>query len=464
MARKVAKVLENFLIDEISPVDRPAQEPADAVLMKRREADSSGTAVEKRVYLTTIVNGHQHMIDVADQEMRGTSWDLALGDETGHSHRFVHNTDGSITIAVVDGHKHDVLDDDTLAVVVTETAAKRAFSSDERKRLADKGFALSDGSYPIETVSDLKNAIRAFGRASNQARVAKHIKKRARALDATDLLPEEGLLSLSKADSRTDGGAGDTDTDLNKEGQMSDQKKAAGAGVDKAAEDKDVDARVSELEKKLERSNAMAALTDAEKAFMKGLDETAQETFLKAKPEDRAKDLEKAKAEDPVVYTATDGREFRKSDDVRLVKMARNLDEERDLSKRQREKAEGLELRKRAVEEIPNLPGTEDTKVALLKSIDAIEDEEVRKAALESLHANNAEMAKAFERAGATGTRAPSGESAEGRLEALAKKRASDKSIDFDKAYDEVLKTDEGRELYKAYLEENPAQKLAILQ
>jgi hypothetical protein len=56
--------------------------------------------------------------------------------------------------------------------------------------LADKGFALSDGSYPIKDLKDLKNAIMAYGRAKDQSRTAKFIVKRAKALGAEDLIPD----------------------------------------------------------------------------------------------------------------------------------------------------------------------------------------------------------------------------------------------------------------------------------
>lgn len=61
-----------------------------------------------------------------------------------------------------------------------------------RERLAQEGKALPDLSYPIRNVSDLKNAIQAYGRAKpgKRALVRKHIMKRARALDKTDLIPD----------------------------------------------------------------------------------------------------------------------------------------------------------------------------------------------------------------------------------------------------------------------------------
>ena len=65
-------------------------------------------------------------------------------------------------------------------------------SKDVRERLASEGKAMPDGSYPIRNVSDLKNAIQAFGRAkeSEKTAVRKHIVKRARGLGRQDLIPE----------------------------------------------------------------------------------------------------------------------------------------------------------------------------------------------------------------------------------------------------------------------------------
>ena len=66
-------------------------------------------------------------------------------------------------------------------------------SKQSRDDAADKGQALSDGSYPIRNEADLKNAISAFGRSkeSDRAKVRRHIIKRARALGKYDLVPED---------------------------------------------------------------------------------------------------------------------------------------------------------------------------------------------------------------------------------------------------------------------------------
>jgi hypothetical protein len=60
----------------------------------------------------------------------------------------------------------------------------RDFSGDQRKKLAKKGSALPDGSFPIMNCSDAMNARRAIGRANpaDRSKVRAHIRSRERAL------------------------------------------------------------------------------------------------------------------------------------------------------------------------------------------------------------------------------------------------------------------------------------------
>lgn len=75
-----------------------------------------------------------------------------------------------------------------------------------RDKAAAEGHALPDGSYPINTVADLRNAIQAFGRAKNPEKVKAHIIKRARALGRSDLIPDSwkrrGTTTADGGDSR----------------------------------------------------------------------------------------------------------------------------------------------------------------------------------------------------------------------------------------------------------------------
>jgi hypothetical protein len=68
---------------------------------------------------------------------------------------------------------------------------KREYTQRERDMLARRDMALPDGSFPIVTVADLRNAIQSVGRASNYSKARNHIIRRAEALGRTDLLPEE---------------------------------------------------------------------------------------------------------------------------------------------------------------------------------------------------------------------------------------------------------------------------------
>lgn len=73
-----------------------------------------------------------------------------------------------------------------------EDYAKRDFSTEERRRLARSGAAMDDGSFPIVSVADLRNAIQALGRAKNRGAALAHIKRRARSLGRGDLVGELG--------------------------------------------------------------------------------------------------------------------------------------------------------------------------------------------------------------------------------------------------------------------------------
>ena len=77
-----------------------------------------------------------------------------------------------------------------IAAAISELAK---IPSDLRMELAEKGYAMKDGSYPIRDTSDLQNSIKAYGRAkdSEKSAVRKHITKRARQLKGFSMIPQE---------------------------------------------------------------------------------------------------------------------------------------------------------------------------------------------------------------------------------------------------------------------------------
>lgn len=86
---------------------------------------------------------------------------------------------------VKDEIKDDDKDDDC-----DKECKKRDFTAEERKKLAEEGKAMPDGSFPIKNKEDLKNAIRLAGQAKDKKAAIDFICRRARALGAEDMIPE----------------------------------------------------------------------------------------------------------------------------------------------------------------------------------------------------------------------------------------------------------------------------------
>jgi hypothetical protein len=387
--------------------------------------------MEKRgdlVDLATSSNeGHQHAISIHEN---GDGEYIVIvhfargedGEGMGHDHQIVRGSDGTYTVTENVGHSHEI-DSAELQRIISDRIMKQGPSQEERERLAESGEAMPDGSFPIRNGRDLRNAISAFGRANPDDRraVANHIRRRARALDMTDQLPEEGVLADLLKSAESSGGS-------------------VAKGEDTMADDnKELDALKAQVA-------ALTALTGVQKAHYDTLDADGKDAFLKMDAGDmdaaiKSAEVEKAAA-DPVVYTADNGDEFRKSDDPRLVKMAQERDSERKENIRLQKKAEDDALAKRAETELTNLPGDLGVRKALLKAAESIEDEATRTGALDALKAHNAQMAPAFSVVGTSAApdvlKSSDGASAQAELESLAKSRAAEKGEDFYTAYEAV--------------------------
>lgn len=227
-------------------------------------------------------------------------------------------------------------------------------------------------------------------------------------------------------------------------------------GIAAVAAKREQETMSDDLKKKLERLEAIVKLSPEQRAHFDTLDPAVQDVFLGMSESERSQAVEKAAKNaaeaDPVVFTSADGTEYRKSDDSRLVQMARDRDEDRARTAKAEAASKRAELEKRAQADIPHLPGDEDVRCALLGAVDGIEDEDVRKRAHEALSAGSTALGGAFQPApGATTHGAPSGgmakSDAEARLDELAKKHQSDKGGTFEAAYAAVCDTAEGKEL-----------------
>ncbi len=99
--------------------------------------------------------------------------------------------------------------------------------------------------------------------------------------------------------------------------------------VDGTAGDQAVEKRLENLEDELRIAKAYGSLNDVEKSHYNSLDDDGKSGFLKLDAEGRGNAIEKAKGDDPVVYTAEDGTEFRKSDDPRVIVEVRTTGQQR---------------------------------------------------------------------------------------------------------------------------------------
>jgi hypothetical protein len=99
--------------------------------------------------------------------------------------------------------KYEPEEAEEIEAEAAEIALKRAFSDEKRMAMAEEGSALPDGSYPIASHGDLKNAIAAFGRAKDKDAAKRHIMKRARDLEMDEMIPASWVAGTSAPEKKT---------------------------------------------------------------------------------------------------------------------------------------------------------------------------------------------------------------------------------------------------------------------
>lgn len=248
------------------------------------------------------------------------------------------------------------------------------------------------------------------------------------------VIPEEATLADLFKMWGEDGGDPVNKGDTNMPGQNKTAEELQ-ADLTKAQDD------LKKSEAKAAEQEVLAKMSDAEKQFMSKMPEDKRKEFMDASAEERKAAMSKAGEDDPVVYKSLDGDEFRKSDDPRLVNAIKKADGAAKIAKAAEDKLAKADLEKRADSELGELPGETAHKAALLKSVDDIEDEEVRKGVMGILKSK----AEAFGKSDVTSTFGKSGigeqpgetmtkADAHAKLESLAKdlQKADPKLDDMD--------------------------------
>lgn len=417
-------VMEEFDLLEISAVDRPAQAHAKAVIIKRDDDTYKGKD-KKRGGKDKKTMGAGDPMDMSaeeDEEERKRK-DKKKGG--GHS-RDMKKEMGDRSVGVLTssemGHSHLVY------FYPGSNAGETSHNSGDPDDMGHSHPWAMDADGGIE-----------IGEANGHTH----------SIDMESL--DRALLQMLKydsGDSTVEAPVTEAAAAANQEDTMSDEAKKS-EGLDA------LQAKIDELTQRAEKAEAINALKADERAHFDSLSGADADAFLGKSEDERVSIMKAAGDADPVVYKSLDGSEFRASDDPRVVKAVQRADEATKAAGDEREKRESLELEKRAEAELPNLPGTPAVRASVLKAVESIEDEDVRKGALEALKSANAGI---FERAGGSpedngltkgeGFRAPSG-SAEAELETLVSKFQKEHNVPEFKAWDEVLKTAEGAALYR---------------
>ena len=211
---------------------------------------------------------------------------------------------------------------------------------------------------------------------------------------------------------------------------------------DQTVDSEAVAKQLDEITKRAERAEAVSELNDAQRGIFKSLDAEGQDAFLALSPDARQGEVAKAADANAVVHTDLDGVEYRKNDDPRLVQLAKRADSERTARLEGEAVAKTADLRKRA-EGLVGIPGSVEVRMSILKGIDMLPEAD-QAPALEALAAQDAGIAKSFQRQGTSAVPSQANE-----LDAIAKRfRDADPSLSPEQAMAKALQTPEGEAAY----------------
>jgi hypothetical protein len=234
--------------------------------------------------------------------------------------------------------------------------------------------------------------------------------------------------------------------------------KSGGQDMKKEEIEKMLKEAVDPIQKKLVIAEGLANMNDVTKSLYHSLDEAGREDFLKKSPEDQAAQLT---AHEVFVKSQADGSETLTLHGQTIVKsevgagvftilkaQQAEIDTAREETKIEKEARQTVEYTKMAEGLYPNLPGDSAAKGSVMKTIASLPKEQ-QTTLTGMLKAGNEgiEMSKAYDELGTSYTNG-SEDSPVAKLNKMAEDRSADKKITFAKAYDEVLQTEEGADLY----------------
>ena len=376
----VKRRMEKFTINEISFVNKPAQAPAVADIMKGDFTSVSDAELLDSAFWdklesefgkngdmaqlsSSVVNDHEHAIRLSQDEKSGKVYiwvqhASSSEDSHGHEHQVVVDEDGTYRLTENVGHTHEI-DQEKFTALLAASAM-------------------------------------AMGKASSDVNEA--------------------------------GASGNETVGTKKESAMTDEEKKLMDAMK---------AELAEMKMKLKQAKKQGNLTDKQKKFADKMDDTAKAAFIEKSSDERDADIAKAEDADAVIYKSLDGAEYRKSDDSRLVALAKKADEDSKELALEKAARNNDRLEKAAEADLPFMKGDVATRAALLKAVEGIEAEALRNDVMESLKAHNDSMAEAFVTKGhSTGPSADDlAKSANDKLEEATAEIMKSDSISYAQAY-----------------------------
>lgn len=412
--------MKKFRLDEISLVDRPAQTPARIAITKRKDEDYDKRLLTPRDGESKADFTSRFMADpkareefpdqsqratVANRQFSSVSKRMALTSQTeGHAHSIIGVDANSNELAevkagktsFVDGHTHDWVMDDAGNIIIAEADGHGHGIS----------ILVKCGDNSMDIMSYDKKKTSGSG-------------KPAFLTDKED--EEEAEKQTAENGSKVT--------------KMTDQNEAA-----------ETAAKLDEITKRADRAEAVVGLSTDQRSHFDSLSGSEQDEFLSKSSDERDSILKNLRDADPVVYTSSDGDEFRKSDDARLVKAAQRADRAEKRAEEQEQVAKRASFEKRATDDLNHMKGEVTVKADLLEAIETLPVEK-REAVMEIVKAKDAGMALAQKRLGTTGATEDNG--AQGKLDGIAKRlRDNDPTLTSEAAMAKALQTPEGLEAF----------------
>ena len=348
-------IMREFTISELSAVDRPAQAHARMTIMKRADDNQDLPGESALVALIKSYGESCPAPLLAAQEVQALDFEAVMAEDKARE------------------AAQRVKD----CVWSKWHALQRSFET----------IAGDDDVTPAEKVTSMKESLQQFlqALADEAEEIAESVTKSiTTAVPAIAGLLKQGDDPMTEAEKKQLDGLQKSVETLTKQLEAATAKEPAKKAADLQGELDAVKAQVEAVTKKLgdakelvgkakeehEEAVAKAGMSDAEKAHMGTLEGADKMKFMRATAEERKAMMAKRADADPVVYKSeSSGEEFRKSDDPRLVKLAKQADEDRKIAKEEREKREVAELTKRADDFLKNFTGEVKDKVDVLRAI-----------------------------------------------------------------------------------------------